>query len=93
LAFGVLGQFIDTTEHDWVKLIDVRLAGLPKNILDNAQRKADQLKIETDRRLLASMARRTEQLLGPGRLDSDNAKEVLRNASLLYKNLSRLSRS
>jgi len=70
---------------------DDRLAGLPKAVLDVAQQKADQLKIETDRRLMASLARRTKSLLedrGDGGRDDVT---VLRNALLLHKSLSRIA--
>ena len=70
---------------------DDRLAGLPKAVLDVAQQKADQLKIETDRRLMASLARRTKSLLEDrGHGDRDDVT-VLRNALLLHKSLSRIA--
>jgi hypothetical protein len=60
-------------------------------VLDLAQRKADQLKIETDRRLLASLGRRTKQLLEDRGDEIRDPVEVLKNAMLLHKTLGRLA--
>lgn len=70
-----------------------RLAGLPKDVLDVAQTKADQLKIETGQRLLASCARRTRRLLSDTRATGTSSQEMLRNAGLLYKTLGMISKS
>jgi len=40
-----------------------RLAGLPKNVLQNAQLRADQLKYETEQRRRLALASRTQHLL------------------------------
>jgi len=70
-------------------IADRRLAGLPKDVLDMAQQKADQLKIETDRRLMASLARRTKLLLEDRDDGMRDPVAVLKNASLLHKSLTR----
>jgi DNA mismatch repair ATPase MutS len=74
-----------------VNVADDRLAGLPKDVLDMAQRKADQLKVETDRRLMASLARRTKSLLEDKEDGIRDPVAVLRNALLLHKSLSRMA--
>jgi DNA mismatch repair protein MSH3 len=89
---GALGK-PDRASRTSVILIS-RLAGLPKDVLDNAQRKADQLKIETERRLLASLARRTEILLLAGKgSGTATPADILKNAFFLYKTLGRLAKS
>lgn len=69
-----------------------RLAGLPKDVLDVAQTKADQLKVETGRRLLASFTRRTRRLLLDTKSSPSTPHETLRNADVLYKTLGMLGR-
>jgi DNA mismatch repair ATPase MutS len=68
---------------------DSRLAGLPKDVLEMAQQKADQLKIETDRRLMASLARRTKLLLEDREDGIRDPVAILKNALLLHKSLTR----
>lgn len=73
----------------------IRLAGLPKEVLDVAQHKADQLKVETGERLTASIARRARKLLAGGDVPSLKLPpaEILRNAQVLAKTLSLVRRA
>lgn len=56
-----------------------------------AQQKADQLKIETDQRLMASLARRTKLLLEDKGDEIKDPAVILKNALLLHKSLSRMA--
>jgi DNA mismatch repair ATPase MutS len=72
-----------------MSVADGRLAGLPKDVLEMAQQKADQLKVETDRRLMASLARRTKLLLEDRDDGIRDPLAILKNALILHKSLTR----
>lgn len=62
-----------------------RLAGLPKTVLENAQLRADCLKVETQERMVTALARRTQRLLQSTFSNVTDSAATLRNAALLYK--------
>ncbi len=88
LACGVHGEVL---QHPIESIADPlnSLAGLPKNVLQNAQLRADHLKYETGQRLLAALARRSRLLIRDSQLDDNETPpdEVLKNVLALHKAL------
>jgi DNA mismatch repair protein MSH3 len=61
------------------------LAGLPKTVLENAQLRADCLKVETQKRMMTALARRTQRLLQSTFSNVTDSAATLRTAEWLYK--------
>ncbi|GFZ42602.1 MutS protein homolog 3 [Saitozyma sp. JCM 24511] len=62
-----------------------RLAGLPKTVLENAQLRADCLKVETQKRMMTALARRTQRLLQSTFSNVTDSAATLRTAEWLYE--------
>jgi len=65
------------------------LAGLPKEVLQNAQLRADKLKYETNQRRLAALTQRSHKLLAEVTSPAapSLASETLKNANALHRAL------
>lgn len=78
------------------QLTNDRLAGLPENVLQNAQLRAGMLKVETQNRAKLAVAKRTRKLLeyagyAPGGADGTSGKvrpgKVLKLVGMLERSL------
>lgn len=69
----------------------LRLAGLPKTVLENAQLRADQLKVETAKKNAEALAKRTRHLLSDLSTSSLNARETIQNIQILHKSINLLA--
>ena len=64
---------------------DLRLAGVPQSVLEMAQMRSDQLKLETEERRALNVAKRAQALLRHMRSSDAPSVDILKNMSTLYK--------
>jgi len=69
----------------------LRLAGLPKTVLENAQLRADQLKVETAKKNAEALAKRTRHLLSNLSTSSLDTRETIQNVQILHKSINLLA--